>query len=277
MIIFLFAYLQIGKIIVLYIQYYNRRKRNGTAPKREAGHTEDKMGEHRYKRILIKLSGEALANGEGHGIDFDNARKVCEKIKICAENGTQVAIVIGAGNFWRGRQGNDMDRSVADHMGMLATMINCLAIKDVFEHLGMKAEVLSALSMPKIAQLFTKEAAIDAMENGKILILGCGTGNPYFTTDTTAVLRGIEVEADICLFAKNVDGVYTADPKKDPNAKKYDRISYGEMLEKDLKVIDAAAAALCRDNDMPVLIFDLGDGSNIEKATAGEQIGTVLY
>ena len=187
------------------------------------------------------------------------------------------AIVIGAGNFWRGRQGNDMDRSVADHMGMLATMINCLAIKDVFEHLGMKAEVLSALSMPKIAQLFTKEAAIDAMENGKILILGCGTGNPYFTTDTTAVLRGIEVEADICLFAKNVDGVYTADPKKDPNAKKYDRISYGEMLEKDLKVIDAAAAALCRDNDMPVLIFDLGDGSNIEKAAAGEQIGTVLY
>ena len=207
------------------------------------------MGEHRYKRILIKLSGEALANGEGHGIDFDNARKVCEKIKICAENGTQVAIVIGAGNFWRGRQGNDMDRSVA----------------------------LSALSMPKIAQLFTKEAAIDAMESGKILILGCGTGNPYFTTDTTAVLRGIEVEADICLFAKNVDGVYTADPKKDPNAKKYDRISYGEMLEKDLKVIDAAAAALCRDNDMPVLIFDLGDGSNIEKAAAGEQIGTVLY
>ena len=247
-----------------------------SAEKRD-GHTEDKMGEHRYKRILIKLSGEALANGEGHGIDFDNARKVCEKIKICAENGTQVAIVIGAGNFWRGRQGNDMDRSVADHMGMLATMINCLAIKDVFEHLGMKAEVLSALSMPKIAQLFTKEAAIDAMESGKILILGCGTGKPYFTTDTTAVLRGIEVEADICLFAKNVDGVYTADPKKDPNAKKYDRISYGEMLEKDLKVIDAAAAALCRDNDMPVLIFDLGDGSNIEKAAAGEQIGTVLY
>ena len=147
------------------------------------------MGEHRYKRILIKLSGEALANGEGHGIDFDNARKVCEKIKICAENGTQVAIVIGAGNFWRGRQGNDMDRSVADHMGMLATMINCLAIKDVFEHLGMKAEVLSALSMPKIAQLFTKEAAIDAMENGKILILGCGTGNPYFTTSTALARR----------------------------------------------------------------------------------------
>ncbi len=235
------------------------------------------MGNQRYKRILIKLSGEALSNGEGHGIDFDNAKKICEKIKECSDNGTQIAIVIGAGNFWRGRQGNDMDRSTADHMGMLATMINCLAIKDIFEHLGKKACVLSALSMPKIAPLFTKEEAVNALENGKILILGCGTGNPYFTTDTTAVLRGIEVEADICLFAKNVDGVYTADPKVHPDAKKYDKISYGEMLEKDLKVIDSAAAALCRDNNMPVLVFDLGDGTNIEKAAAGEKIGTVLY
>ena len=231
-----------------------------------------------YRRVLVKLSGEALGGTDGI---FDNARleEICAQLKRVADLGTEVAVVIGAGNIWRGARqaGLHIDRVRGDHMGMLATMINCLAIKDVFEHLGMKAEVLSALSMPKIAQLFTKEAAIDAMENGKILILGCGTGNPYFTTDTTAVLRGIEVEADICLFAKNVDGVYTADPKKDPNAKKYDRISYGEMLEKDLKVIDAAAAALCRDNDMPVLIFDLGDGSNIEKAAAGEQIGTVLY
>lgn len=230
-----------------------------------------------YKRILIKLSGEALSGKEGHGIDFDNAKNVCEKIKCCLDNGTQVAIVTGAGNFWRGRQGTDMDHSTADHMGMLATMINCLAIKDIFAHLGIESEVLSALEMPKFAKLFTKEAAIDAMNSGKVVILGCGTGNPYFTTDTTAVLRGIEVEADICLFAKNIDGVYTADPKLDPNAKKYDDISYGEMLAKDLKVIDASAAALCRDNDMPVLIFDLGDGSNIAKAAAGENIGTVLH
>ena len=232
-----------------------------------------------YKRVLLKISGEALAGDKHTGLDFEVIGQVCDVIKECLDMGVQVGLVVGGGNFWRGAKnsGGAMERTRADHMGMLATMINCLAIKDVFEHLGMKAEVLSALSMPKIAQLFTKEAAIDAMENGKILILGCGTGNPYFTTDTTAVLRGIEVEADICLFAKNVDGVYTADPKKDPNAKKYDRISYGEMLEKDLKVIDAAAAALCRDNDMPVLIFDLGDGSNIEKAAAGEQIGTVLY
>ncbi len=230
-----------------------------------------------YKRVLLKISGEALAGSGRFGINEEMTRKVAGEVKQIHDLGVQVAIVVGGGNFWRGRQGNDMDRSVADHMGMLATMINCLAIKDIFEHMGLKAEVLSALSMPKIAQLFTKEAATEAMESGKILILGCGTGNPYFTTDTTAVLRGIEIEADICLFAKNVDGVYTADPKKDPTAKKYSRISYGEMLEKDLKVIDAAAAALCRDNGMPVLIFDLGDGSNIERAVSGEDIGTVLY
>ncbi len=234
------------------------------------------MSGTKYRRILLKLSGEALACNDGHGIDFEKASAVCGNIKACAEEGVQIGIVVGAGNFWRGRQGTGMDKTRADHMGMLATMLNCLALKDIFLRMGAEAEVFSTVSMPQIAPFFLRDAAVDALNSGKIAIFGCGTGSPFFTTDTAAILKAVEINADIALFAKNVDGVYSADPNKDSNAKRYDRISYDDLLYKHLKVIDATAAALCQDNNLPVLLFALGDGSNILRAVRGENLGTVL-
>lgn len=234
------------------------------------------MSDIKYKRVLIKLSGEALAAAGGFGFDFDLAARVCDKIKQCAQLGVQIAIVVGAGNLWRGRQGGDMDRSAADQMGMLATMINCLALKETFRSIGCRAEVLSASFMPQYAEPYTKSKACEYLDDGRIVIFGCGTGNPYFTTDTAAALKAAEIEADIALFAKNIDGVYDSDPKQNAGAKRFSHLSYTDLLSKHLKVIDATAAALCEDNDMPVLIFELGDGSNIVKAVTGKDIGTVL-
>ena len=234
------------------------------------------MGQIKYKRILLKLSGEALADKSGHGIDFNLTRTVCEKIKICSDIGAEIAIVVGAGNFWRGRQGTSMDKARADHMGMLATMINCLALKDTFEQLGVDARVLSAIEMKQFAETYTKDSAAHHLSKGRIVIFGCGIGNPFFTTDTAAVLRAVEINADIALLAKNIDGVYTADPKKDKSAKKYDHISYEALLKNRLKVIDSTAAALCQDNELPILIFALGNGDNIINAVKGDNIGTVL-
>ena len=234
------------------------------------------MKQPKYQRILIKLSGEALADQSGHGIDFETVKSVCEKIKDCADRGTQIAIVVGAGNFWRGRQGSDMDRAKAYHMGMLATMMNSIALGDALEKAGAQTVVFAATEMPKFGQTYTCQEARRCLEQGKIIICGGGTGNPYFTTDTAAALRAVEIEADIALFAKNIDGVYTADPKQDKTATRYARLSFTQLLSQNLKVIDAAAAALCRDNHLPVYIFDLGDGSNIARVAAGEDIGTLL-
>ena len=234
------------------------------------------MGEHRYKRILIKLSGEALANGEGHGIDFDNARKVCEKIKICAENGTQVAIVIGAGNFWRGRQGNDMDRSVADHMGMLATVMNSLALADALEQLAVPVRVQTAIAMQQIAEPYIRNRAIRHLEKGRVVIFGCGTGNPFFTTDTAAALRAAEIDANIIFKATNVDGVYDRDPNKFHDAVKFDTLSHFDILQKGLNVMDSTAASLCKDNNIPILVFNLDNPHNIVDAVLGKNIGTIV-
>lgn len=229
-----------------------------------------------YKRILVKISGEALAGEKGHGIDFERTKTIAGYIGKCVDCGVQVTIVIGAGNFWRGAQGTGMDRTRADHMGMLATMINCLGLQDALLQEGREARVLSAVSMDKFAETYSRDLAVRYLNEGKVVIFGCGTGNPFFTTDTAAVLRAIEVNADICLLAKNVNGIYEADPKTHPELKPLKEISSKEVLLKELKVIDSTAAALSKDNNLPVLLFELGDGENIYRAVTGETVGTVM-
>ncbi|MGN0988774.1 MAG: UMP kinase [Eubacteriales bacterium] len=234
------------------------------------------MSQVKYKRILIKISGEALAGEGRYGIDFENTETICRKIKECLDMGVQIAIVVGAGNFWRGRNGTNLDRTRADHMGMLATVMNSIALKDTFEQIGVDARVLTAVEMKQFAEVYTRDAAVSYLESGKVVIFGCGTGNPFFTTDTAAVLRAVEINADIALFAKNIDGVYSADPRIDPNAVKYDSISYADILSNQLTVIDTAATALCKDNDLNVLLFYLGNGDNIVRAVKGEKMGTII-
>ncbi len=229
-----------------------------------------------YKRVLLKLSGEALCNGKAGIIDFDYLNRICSEIIDCVKAGVQVAVVIGAGNIWRGRQGGGMDKTRADHMGMLATTINCLAMQDAFVSLGGKADVFTAVEMQQFARIYTRDDAVSALEAGKIAIFACGLGNPYFSTDTAAVLRAVEIGADISLFAKNIDGVYSADPKKDPTAVKYDALTYEEILAKRLGAIDLTAAAFCLDNNMPILVFGLDEPENISSAVKGEKIGTIL-
>ncbi|MCI8332287.1 MAG: UMP kinase [Clostridiales bacterium] len=229
-----------------------------------------------YRRVLLKLSGEALRNGKNEIIDFSYVKEVCLEIMKWKNAGVQIAIVIGAGNIWRGRQGDKMDQTRADHMGMLATTINCLAMQDVFLSLGTEAEVFTAADMPSFAHTYTRDDAVQALEDGKIVLFGCGLGNPYFSTDTAAVLRAAEIGADISLFAKNIDGVYTADPKKDAQAVRYDTLSYEEILSKRLAAIDLTAAAFCLANQLKVLVFGLDDPANIGKAIQGEKIGTIL-
>ena len=229
-----------------------------------------------YKRVLLKLSGEVLAGENKMGFDFSVVNKVCQTIKRCADMGVQVAIVIGGGNFWRGRSSGDMDRTRADHMGMLATVINSLALCDELEKLGTKAKVLSAISMPQIADLYTKRDAVEALENGQVVIFGCGTGSPFFSTDTTAALRAAEIGADIIFKATNVDGVYDSDPKKNPNAVKYDSLEFIDVLKQGLHVMDSTAASLCMDNNIPVLVFNLNDTENIIRAIEGQTVGTIV-
>lgn len=230
----------------------------------------------KYKRILLKLSGEVLAGAEGKGLNFDTVTEICEIIKECTELGVEIGLVVGGGNFWRGRSSGEMDRVRADQMGMLATTINSLALCDTLEQLGVKATVMTSLVMPQVADIFTKREAVKNLSEGKVVIFGCGTGNPFFSTDTTAALRAAEIEAEIIFKATNVDGVYDKDPNKFSDAVKYDRITHSEVLSKELKVMDSTAASLCRDNKISILVFNLDDPKNIVRALKGEAIGTVV-
>ena len=225
------------------------------------------------KRILLKLSGEALAGAAKRGFDEETVIAVAKQIRTIAEEGTQVGIVIGGGNFWRGRQGADMDRTVADQMGMLATVMNALCLKDAIIKKGAQAEVLSSVEMDRIAKLYTKTRALRYLDRGDIVIFAGGTGNPYFSTDTAAALRAAEIGADVILLAKNVDGVYTGDPKTDKNAKKYEEISYMDFIKNGLKAMDTTAVTMCMENNIPVLCFLL-DETSLIRAANGEKLGT---
>ena len=229
-----------------------------------------------YKRILLKISGEALAGEKKTGLDFDVLRKVCEAIKECAGLGVEVGIVVGGGNFWRGVKDGEgkIERTRADHMGMMATVMNCLAIADMLEQLNVPVRVQTALSISAVAEQYIRLRADRHLRKGRVVIFGCGTGNPYFSTDTAAVLRAAEIDADVILLAKNIDGVYTADPKQDPDATKIDKISYSDMLSQRLTVMDSTATSLSMDNDIPVILFALEDPENIIRVVMGERIGT---
>ena len=229
-----------------------------------------------YKRILLKISGEVLAGGKGMGIDYDTVLNICSVVKQCVEKGIEVAIVVGGGNFWRGRSSGDMDRTRADHIGMLATVMNSLALADALEHLKVPVRVQTAIAMQQIAEPYIRNRAVRHLEKGRVVIFGCGTGNPFFTTDTAAALRALEIDADIMFKATNVDGVYDKDPNKFEDAKKYDTLSFDEILSHDLRVMDGTAASLCRDNSIPILVFNLDDPQNIVKAIKGENVGTVV-
>ncbi|MCH5202373.1 MAG: UMP kinase [Oscillospiraceae bacterium] len=229
----------------------------------------------KYKRVLLKLSGESLAGAEKKGIDFDIVDSFCNAIKKCCDNGVEVAIVVGGGNFWRGRTSGKMDRTRADHMGMLATAINALGVGDTLEQAGVDVRVMTAISMPQVAEPYIRNRAVRHLEKGRVVIFGCGTGNPFFSTDTAAALRAVEIDADIIMKATMVDGVYDSDPKKNPDAKKYDKVSYDEVLAKNLAVMDSTAASLCKDNAMPILVFSVDEPMNIYKAVCGENIGTI--
>ena len=231
-----------------------------------------------YKRILLKISGEALAGDKHFGLDFDVIGNVCDVVKQCVDMGVQVGIVIGGGNFWRGvRNGTGkMERTRADHMGMLATVMNCLAVADVLEQKGVPVRVQTAIEMRAIAEPYIRLRAVHQLEKGSVVIFGCGTGNPYFSTDTAAVLRAAEINADVVMLAKNVDGVYDSDPVQNPDAKKYDQISYDDILAQHLSVMDSTATSLSMDNKIPVLLFALEDPQNIIRAICGENVGTIV-
>lgn len=230
----------------------------------------------KYKRILLKLSGESLANGKQTGIDFDHVMCVCAQIKKCYELGVDIAIVVGGGNYWRGRSNQHMDRTRADHIGMLATTMNALTLHDAFAQLGVESRVQTAIEMRQIAEPYIRNKSVRHLEKGRIVIFGCGTGNPFFSTDTAAALRAAEIEADIIFKATNVDGVYTDDPRKNPDAVRLPKLSLSEMLSRDLHVMDSAAAAICRENNIPVLVFDMTNPENIVAAVCGEDIGTIV-
>lgn len=236
------------------------------------------MGEAIYKRIMLKISGEALAGEKHTGLDFEVINQVCDVIKEAVSMGVQVGVVIGGGNFWRGvKDGADkMQRSHADSMGMLATVMNCIAVSDALVKKGVDARVLSAVEMPKFCEYFTYDTANRYLNEGKVVFFAAGTGNPYFTTDTGVVLRGVEIEADAILLAKNVDGVYSADPNVDPNAVKYDFLTYDEALAKHLKATDTTAMTLAMDNHMTLVCFALKDPYNIIRVLKGEKIGTIV-
>ncbi|MGO5113497.1 UMP kinase [Candidatus Avoscillospira sp. LCP25S3_F1] len=236
------------------------------------------MSEIKYKRVLLKISGEALAGDQHRGLDFNVIGGVCDVIKKCVEAGVQVGVVVGGGNFWRGLKdgGDRMERVRADQMGMLATVINCLAVADCLEQRDVPVRVQTAVEMNKIAEPYIRGKALRHLEKGRVVIFGCGTGNPYFSTDTGAVLRAAEIDADVILLAKNIDGVYSADPLKDPTAVKYDEITYDEVLAKHLMVMDTTATSLSMDNHIPIVLFALKDPENIYRVIMGEKIGTIV-
>ncbi|MBE6556604.1 MAG: UMP kinase [Ruminococcaceae bacterium] len=231
----------------------------------------------KYHRVLLKLSGEALSGGADGILDFGKIEAVAEVLKKCVADGVEVAIIVGAGNIWRGARGTAMNRNRADAMGMLATTVNALALQDTFERCGLDAVVLTAVEMRAFAEPYTARDAVRYLKEGKIVILGCGLGSPYFSTDTAAVLRAAEIEADAVLMAKNIDGVYNADPKKDPTARRFDEITYAEVLAKELKALDLTATTFCMENDIRAYAFELKDPMNIYRVVMGERIGTELH
>jgi len=231
-----------------------------------------------YKRVLLKLSGEALAAGRGFGIDAVFVHRIAEEIAELHASGCQVGIVVGGGNFFRGvaEQAIHMDRVAADHMGMLSTVINAIALQDAIEKQGVQCRVLSAIAMHQVAEPYIRRRALRHLEKNRIVIFGAGTGNPYFSTDTAAALRAMEIKADVLLKATSVDGIYTADPKKDPDATKFDRITYMDIIQRGLRVMDTAAVSLCHDNNMPMLVFSMRERGNILRAVNGEEIGSLV-
>ena len=230
----------------------------------------------KYKRVLLKLSGESLAGNLGNGIDFDTVVKICEPIKKIVDMGVEVAVVVGGGNFWRGRNSGKMDRTRADHMGMLATVINSLGVADGLEQVGADVRVQTAISMPQLAEPYIRNRAVRHLEKGRVVVFGCGTGNPFFSTDTGAALRAAEIEADVILKATMVDGVYDSDPKKNPNATKYDTISYMDIINNNLQVMDMTAATFCNERNIPFYVFSIDNPENIVKVVTGENVGTLI-
>ncbi len=234
------------------------------------------MPETKYKRVLLKLSGEAIGGKEGRGVDAITLGRICDNIKEMVDLGVEVAIVVGGGNFWRGRYGHQMERTTSDYMGMLATTMNGLALQDSLEARGLKTRLQTAIEMRQIAEPYIRRRATTHLEKGRVVIFSCGTGNPFFTTDTAAALRSAEIEAEVILLAKTIDGVYSADPKVDKNATKYDEITYLDILNKDLKVMDSTATSLCKDNQIPLIVFGIDEPENMVRIVKGEKIGTVV-
>lgn len=230
----------------------------------------------KYKRVLIKLSGEALAGEKKTGLDYNVVYNICKAIKKSADLGVQIAIVVGGGNFWRGRSSGQMDRTRADHIGMLATVMNALALADALEAQGVDVRVQTAIAMQQVAEPYIRNRAVRHLEKGRVVIFGCGTGNPFFSTDTASSLRAAEIDADIIFKATMVDGVYSSDPKRCADAVRYETLTFKEMLDKELAVMDMTAASMCKDNHIPVLVFSLEDPENIVRAVQGEKIGTVV-
>ncbi|MBQ9796739.1 MAG: UMP kinase [Clostridia bacterium] len=235
------------------------------------------MNQPKYHRILLKLSGEALAAEKGGILNFDFIEQVAKQIKRCVDAGVQVAIIVGAGNIWRGRQGTGMDHCRADHMGMLATIINSLALQDVFLRVGMQAKVMTAVEMKAFADVYTARDAIEALESGKVVIFGGGLGIPFFSTDTAAALRAAEIKADCILMAKNIDAIYSADPKLDPNAVRYSDLTYLQIIEQNLRALDMSSATFCMDNNINGYAFGLADPENIYRVVMGEAVGTAIH
>ena len=234
------------------------------------------MPETKYKRILLKLSGEALAGEKKTGVDAEILGKICDQVKNVVELGVEVAIVVGGGNFWRGRYGHQMERTTSDYMGMLATAMNGLALQDALESRGIMTRLQTAIEMREVAEPYIRRKATKHLEKGRVVIFSCGTGNPYFTTDTAAALRAAEIDAQVILLAKTIDGVYSADPKIDKNAIKYDTITYLDILNQDLKVMDATATSLCMDNHIPLIVFGIDKPENMVRIVKGEKIGTIV-
>ncbi len=235
------------------------------------------MSEPKYKRILLKLSGEALASKEQGILDFDFMTTVAQQIKRCVDQGVQVGVIVGAGNIWRGRQGTGMDQCRADSMGMLATTINAIALQDVFLRVGMDAVVMTAVEMDAFADHYSSRAAIRNLEEGKVVIFGCGLGTPFFSTDTAAALRAAEIKADCILMAKNIDAIYSADPKVDPNAVRYSDITYRQIVDQNLRALDLPSTVLCMDNNINGYAFGLADPENIYRVVMGESVGTAIH
>ena len=229
-----------------------------------------------YKRVMLKISGEALSGANGFGFDFEVVGRIAREVKTLVDMGVEVGLVVGGGNIWRGRTGEGMDRTTADHMGMLATCINALALQDALEGIGVMTRVQTAIEMKEIAEPFIRRRAVRHLEKGRVVIFGAGSGNPYFSTDTAAALRAAEIEADVILLAKNVDGVYDKDPNKFADAKKYDKLTYMEVIEQWLQVMDTTATTLCMDNNIPILVFGISEEGNIKKVMEGQKIGTIV-